>query len=136
MDIIKARTRPSNRMPETWFTGAVWQDPINDPPAPGRARSVLVTFAPGARTNWHTHPLGQTLFIVSGVGRVQVEGGPVREVLPGDTIWFPPGERHWHGASPDRMLVHLAIHEHVDGSHVDWQEPVADADYAAAPLPD
>lgn len=133
MDIIESGTRPTNRVKPDWFTGTVLQDVILEAPAPARIRAVMVTFEPGARTNWHTHPLGQTLHVVSGTGRVQSRGGPVREVRPGDTVWFAPGEEHWHGAAPDRMLVHLAISEHLDGSYADWLEPVADADYAAAP---
>ena len=93
----------------------------------------MVTFEAGARTNWHTHPLGQTLYVVSGVGRVQKLGEPVREIKPGDTVWIAPGEKHWHGAAPTTAMVHLAMHEALDGSHVTWMEPVTDEDFAAAP---
>jgi quercetin dioxygenase-like cupin family protein len=116
-------------MPPEHATGTVWQDPIVDAPAPARIRAVLVHFEPGARTAWHTHPLGQTLHIVSGVGRVQTWGGPVREVRPGDTVWFAPGEKHWHGAAPTSAMTHLAMQEHLDGKSVDWLEPVTDEQY-------
>lgn len=131
MKLIAAGSRPTVRASADYFTGTVWQDPINEAEAPGRMRSVVVTFEPGARTNWHTHPLGQTLFVMSGRGRVQKEGEPVREVRPGDVVWFAPGERHWHGAAPDTGMVHIAIHEHDNGHHVDWMEPVTDAQYTA-----
>lgn len=133
MDIFRGGERRTVKAPEKWFTGTVWQDPINEPPAPARVRSVTVTFEPGARTNWHTHPLGQTLHVVSGVGRVQKDGEAVREICAGDTVWIAPGEKHWHGAAPDNGMVHIAIHESSDGSHVDWLEPVTDADYSASP---
>src|ERR1041385_448955 len=110
MDIFLAGSRPTRRASSDWFTGTVWQDPINTPPAPARVNSARVAFEPGARTAWHTHPLGQTLFVISGVGRVQTKGGPVREIRPGDTVWIPPGEKHWHGASPtngDRKSTRL-----------------------------
>jgi quercetin dioxygenase-like cupin family protein len=119
-------------MPAEWFTGTVWQDPIIEAPEPARLRAVWVRFEPSARTAWHTHPLGQTLVIVSGVGRVQSAGGPVREVRAGDVIWFPPGEKHWHGAAPDVAMEHLAMQEALDGRHVDWLEHVTDAEYGAA----
>jgi quercetin dioxygenase-like cupin family protein len=133
MDVYRAGTRPTKRANSDWFTGTVWQDPIIEAPEPARARAVLVTFEPGARTNWHTHPLGQTLFVVSGAGRVQKEGGPVREVRPGDTVWFSPGEKHWHGAGPETGMTHIAYQEALEGTHVAWLEPVSDADYKAAP---
>jgi len=98
-------------------------------PAPARVRATTVRFEPGARTNWHTHPLGQTLYIVSGTGQVQTWGGPVREVRAGDVVWIPPHEKHWHGAGPATTMVHVAIHEALDGKHVDWLEPVTDAQY-------
>ena len=116
-----------------WFTGTVWQEPIVDAPAPARVRAVRVTFAPGGRTAWHTHPLGQTLHVVSGTGRFQTWGGPVRELRSGDTVWIPPGEKHWHGASPTQAMVHLAIHEHLDGTHVEWMEQVTDAEFQTPP---
>ena len=133
MDIFLAGSRPTRRASGDWFTGTVWQDPINTPPAPARVNSARVAFEPGARTAWHTHPLGQTLFVISGVGRVQTKGGPVREIRPGDTVWIPPGEKHWHGASPHNGMVHIAMHESLDGTHVTWMEQVTDEEYSAAP---
>jgi quercetin dioxygenase-like cupin family protein len=132
MDIYLAGSRPTRRASSDWFTGTVWQDPINTPPSPARVNSARVAFEPGARTAWHTHPLGQTLFVVSGVGRVQTKGGPIREIRPGDTVWIPPGEKHWHGASPNNGMVHIAMHESLDGTHVTWMEQVTDEDYSAA----
>jgi quercetin dioxygenase-like cupin family protein len=132
MDIYLAGSRPTRRASSDWFTGTVWQDPINTPPAPARVNSARVAFEPGARTAWHTHPLGQTLFVVSGVGRVQTKGGPIREIRPGDTVWIPPGEKHWHGASPNNGMVHIAMHESLDGTHVTWMEQVTDDEYSAA----
>jgi quercetin dioxygenase-like cupin family protein len=123
----------SIKAPASYFTGVVWQDPIIEAPAPAMVRAVNVRFEPGARTAWHTHPLGQTLHILSGVGLVQVWGGPVREVRAGDTVYFAPDEKHWHGASPGVAMVHLAIQEAKDGKHVDWMEHVTDAQYAVAP---
>lgn len=133
MDIHPAASRDTRRGNAEWFTGTVWQDPIVDAPAPARLRSARVSFEPGARTAWHTHPLGQTLHVVSGTGRAQTWGGPVRELKTGDTIWIPPGEKHWHGASPGHGMVHIAMHESLDGVHVVWLEKVTDADYAKAP---
>ncbi len=132
MDIFLAGSRPTRRASSDWFTGTVWQDPINTPPAPARVNSARVAFEPGARTAWHTHPLGQTLFVISGVGRVQTKGGPVREIRPGDTVWIPPNEKHWHGASPNNGMVHIAMHESLDGTHVTWMEQVTDGEYSAA----
>ena len=132
MDIYLAGSRPTRRASSDWFTGTVWQDPINTPPAPARVNSARVAFEPGARTAWHTNPLGQTLFVVSGVGRVQTKGGPVREIRPGDTVWIPPGEKHWHGASRNNGMVHIAMHESLDGTHVTWMEQVTDQEYSAA----
>jgi quercetin dioxygenase-like cupin family protein len=132
MDIHLAGSRPSRRAPAEYFTGTVWQDPINTAPAPARVASLRVVFEPGARTNWHSHPLGQTLYITHGVGRVQAEGGPVRIVRAGDVVWIPPGEKHWHGASPDNSMTHIAMQEALDGKTADWMEPVADGDYGAA----
>lgn len=130
MEIIPAG-RPTKRAPEAWFTGEVWQDPIAEAPAPARLRALRVSFAPGGRTHWHTHPLGQTLYILSGVGRVAARGGPVRTVRAGDVVWIPPGEEHWHGAAPDTGMVHLAMQEAEDGRTADWLEPVSEADYRA-----
>jgi quercetin dioxygenase-like cupin family protein len=132
MEIRPCGTAPSRRMPAEWFTGTVWQDPIIEAREQARVRAAWVRFEPSARTAWHTHPLGQTLVIVSGCGRVQSAGGPVREVRAGDVIWIPPGEKHWHGAAPDAAMEHLAMHEALDGRHVDWLEHVSDAEYGAA----
>jgi quercetin dioxygenase-like cupin family protein len=131
MDIHANGSRPTLRAPKEYFTGTVWQDPIISTSAPARLMATRVTFEPGARTAWHTHPLGQTLYVVSGVGRIQTEGGPVREIRPGDTVWIPPGEKHWHGGSPTSGMVHIAMQEAVDGSAVAWLEQVSDADYGA-----
>jgi quercetin dioxygenase-like cupin family protein len=133
MDINPADKNPTRRGPAEWFTGTVWQDPVVEAPAPARLRVNRVSFEPGARTAWHTHPLGQTLFVLSGVGRAQTWGGPVRTIRPGDTIWIPPGEKHWHGAAPTTGMVHLAMQEALDGTAVVWLEHVADTDYAKAP---
>ena len=129
MDIKRSGSRPSTRPPPDYFTGAVRQDPLNEAPEPARVRAVLVTFEPGARTAWHTHPLGQTLIVTSGLGWVQREGGPVEEVRPGDVVWFPPGEKHWHGASATVAMSHIAIQEALNGSAVTWMEKVSDEDY-------
>jgi quercetin dioxygenase-like cupin family protein len=133
MEIHPAATGSTRRGNSEWFTGTVWQDPIIDAPEPARVKAVRVSFEPGARTVWHTHPLGQTLHVVAGVGRVQAFGEPVRQIRPGDTVWIPPGEKHWHGAAPETGMVHLAFHEHLDGVHVEWLEPVPDDVYAAEP---
>ena len=133
MDIRTAGSTPTRRGNADWFTGTVWQDPIVEAPEPARIRAVRVAFEPGARTAWHTHPLGQTLHVVAGVGRVQAMGGPVRAIRPGDTVWIPPGEKHWHGAAPDTGMVHLAFQEALNGVHVEWLEQVSDADYAVTP---
>jgi quercetin dioxygenase-like cupin family protein len=131
MKITRAGSLPSGKGPSDWFTGTVRIDPLWPVTAPARAAGNLVTFEPGARTNWHTHPLGQMLIVTSGRGRVQREGGPVEDIRPGDVVWFEPGERHWHGASPETAMSHIAIQESLDGKAVDWLEPVADGDYAA-----
>ncbi len=133
MDHIKAGTHATRRGNPDWFTGAVWQDPIVEAPAPARVRAARVAFEPGARTNWHTHPLGQTLHVIQGTGRFQTLGGPVVTLRAGDTVFIPPGEKHWHGASPTHGMVHIAIHEFDGETHVTWMEPVTDADYAVAP---
>jgi quercetin dioxygenase-like cupin family protein len=132
MKLIKAGTRPTVRAPVDYFTGTVWQDQIIAAEAPARVVSTRVTFEPGARTAWHTHPLGQTLYVVSGIGRVQTEGGPVLEIRPGDTVWIPPGEKHWHGAAPTNAMAHIATQESLDGNFATWMEKVSDADYTAA----
>ena len=129
MDFHPAGSRPSRRAPKESFTGTVWQDPIVEAPAPARLRAGRVSFEPGARTAWHGHPLGQTLIVTSGVGRVQTKGGPVREIRPGDVIWIPPGEKHWHGGSPTNGMTHIAMQEALDGNHVTWMEPVTDEEY-------
>ncbi|MGB3447664.1 MAG: cupin domain-containing protein [Xanthobacteraceae bacterium] len=129
MDIHRNGSQPTRRGPADYFTGTVWLDPIVNAPAPARVAAARVSFEPGARTAWHTHPLGQTLYVVSGVGRVQKLGEPVREIRAGDTVWIPPGEKHWHGAAPDHGMTHIAMQEAVDGSAVEWLEKVGDADY-------
>jgi quercetin dioxygenase-like cupin family protein len=134
MQIITAEERATRRGPAEWFTGTVWMDPVADTAEPARLRAARVSFEPGARTAWHTHPLGQVIHILTGIGRVQREGGPVVTVRPGDTVVFEPGERHWHGAAPNHGMVHLAMHEADDtGRHVTWLEHVSDADYAKEP---
>ncbi|RYG80794.1 cupin domain-containing protein [bacterium] len=129
MEIIRSGARPSGKGPEDWFTGTVRIDPQFSTPTGVAGNHV--TFEPGARTAWHTHPLGQTLIITFGLGRVQREGGPIEEIRPGDVVWFPPNERHWHGASPGTAMSHIAIQESLDGSPVTWLEKVSDAEYGA-----
>ena len=129
MKITRAGTNPSAKGPDTWFTGTVRIDPLFQAEPPGRVAGAAVTFEPGARTAWHTHPAGQTLIVTAGRGRVQREGGPVEEICPGDVVWFPAGEKHWHGAAPDVAMTHIAIQEAVNGVAVTWMEPVSDADY-------
>jgi quercetin dioxygenase-like cupin family protein len=117
--------------PAEWFTGTVRIDPLLlQPNAPSRATCASVTFGPSARTAWHSHPLGQTLIITAGCGRVQRDGGPVEEVSPGDVVWFPPGEKHWHGATPDTAMTHIAIQEMLEGTSADWFEHLSDQEYA------
>jgi quercetin dioxygenase-like cupin family protein len=130
MDIHLAGSRPTRRAPKEWFTGNVLQDPLVVAEAPARLVANRVFFEPGARTNWHTHPLGQTLYVIAGVGRVQTKGGPMREIRPGDVVWIPPGEKHWHGGSPTASMTHIAMQESLNGTHADWMEPVTDAEYA------
>lgn len=130
MDIHTSGSRPSRRGPSEYFTGTVWQDPIVATSAPARLVATRVAFEPGARTAWHSHPLGQTLYIVSGAGRVQTDGGPVREIHAGDTVWIPPNEKHWHGGSPTNGMVHIAMQEALDGSFATWMEQVTDEEYA------
>jgi quercetin dioxygenase-like cupin family protein len=129
MDIHPLGTTPSRQMPAEWFTGTVWQEPIIEAPAPARLRAAFVRFEPAARTAWHTHPLGQTLHVLTGVGRVQSWGGPIRDIRAGDTVWIPPGEKHWHGASPTLAMVHIAMQEALDGVAVEWLEHVTDEQY-------
>jgi quercetin dioxygenase-like cupin family protein len=129
IEIKRSGWQPSRPGPEDWFTGRVRIDPLFQAPGPARAAGAQVTSEPGARTAWHTHPLGQTLVIVSGLGRVQREGGPIEEVRPGDVVWFPPGLKHWHGASPATAMSHLATKEALDGKSADWMEKVTDEQY-------
>jgi quercetin dioxygenase-like cupin family protein len=121
---------PSRRAPEEYFTGTVWMDPMIQAPAPARLQVTKVSFEPGARTAWHTHPLGQTLYVLSGCGLIQREGDRIETIKPGDVIWIPPGEKHWHGASPANGMVHLAMQELQNGSAAEWLEKVTDEDYA------
>jgi len=132
MEIFTAGTRPSGTGPAEWFTGTVRLDPLFNPPAPARALGTAVTFEPGARTAWHTHPLGQTLIVTFGCGWVQLEGQPAQKIRPGDVVWIAPGERHWHGATADTAMVHIAIQEALDGSPVTWLEHVTGEQYAQA----
>lgn len=129
MDIKRNGSQASVEGPAEWFTGRVRIDPLFDTHEPARAGGASVTFEPGARTAWHTHPLGQTLIITSGSGRVQCEGGPIEEVRPGDVVQFEPGEKHWHGASPSTAMTHIAIQEALNGKAVDWMEQVSDEQY-------
>ena len=129
MTITRIGSQPSGKGPGDWLTGTVRIDPLFQAKAPARAAAASVTFEPGARTAWHTHPLGQTLVVTAGCGRVQQEGGPVEEVHPGDVVWFPPGVKHWHGASPTMAMTHIAIQEALDGNVVDWLERVSDEQY-------
>jgi quercetin dioxygenase-like cupin family protein len=131
MKIHPAGSRPTRRAPSEHFTGTVWQDPIIAAEAPARIVAARVTFEPGARTNWHSHPLGQTLYVLSGIGRFQTKGEPVREIRPGDVVWIPPGEKHWHGGSPTSGMTHIAMQESLDGNYSNWVEPVTDAEYTA-----
>jgi quercetin dioxygenase-like cupin family protein len=130
VQIQRSGEKPSAKGPADYFTGTVRIDPLFSPPDPARVSGALVTFEPGARTAWHTHPLGQTLIVTSGLGRIQREGGPIEEIRPGDVIWFEPGEKHWHGATATTAMSHIAIQEKLNGSPVDWLEHVTDAKYA------
>jgi len=131
MDIKRNGTQPSGKGPAEWFTGTVRIDPMFKAPDPARVSGASVTFEPGARTAWHTHPLGQTLIVTAGSGLAQREGGPIEQIRPGDVVWFPPGEKHWHGAAPTTAMTHIAIAEALDGKVVDWLEHVSDAQYSA-----
>jgi quercetin dioxygenase-like cupin family protein len=133
MDIERAGSRPSAKGPAETFTGAVRVDPLFEAPAPARVLAVSVTFEPGARTAWHTHPLGQTLIVTTGGGLVQSWGGPVEPIRPGDVVWCPPGEKHWHGAAPTTAMTHIAILEQLDGKTVDWMEKISDEEYEGKP---
>lgn len=130
MKITQPGDVPSRRPPAEYFTGTVWQDPVIQTEAPARVQVARVTFEPGARTAWHTHPLGQTLYVLSGSGLIQSEGGPINPIRPGDVIWIPPGEKHWHGASPTTGMSHLAIQEQENGQAAAWMEKVTDEQYA------
>ena len=129
MDITRAGSQPSTKGNSDWFTGTVRVDPLFRTAAPARVAGAKVTFEPGARTAWHTHPLGQTLIVTDGLGLVQRQGGPIEEIRPGDVVWFSPNEKHWHGASPTTAMTHLAIQEALEGKAVDWMEKVGDAQY-------
>jgi quercetin dioxygenase-like cupin family protein len=131
MEIKRSGSQPSGKGPADWFTGAVRIDPLFQANAPARASGASVTFEPGARTAWHTHPLGQRLIVMAGCGRAQREGGPVEEIRPGDVISFPPNEKHWHGATPTTAMTHIAIQEALNGKAVDWMEKVTDEQYQA-----
>jgi quercetin dioxygenase-like cupin family protein len=129
MEITRNGSRRSGKGPAEYFTGAVRVDPLFGPPEPARAGGSSVTFEPGARTAWHAHPLGQTLIVTAGHGRVQREGGPVEEIRPGDVVWIPPSVKHWHGAAPTTAMTHIAIQEKLDGKAVEWMEKVTDEQY-------
>jgi quercetin dioxygenase-like cupin family protein len=129
MEITRAGSQPSTKGPSDWFTGTVRIDPLFQPKDPARTAAASVTFEPGARTAWHTHPLGQTLVVTAGAGWVQREGGPVEEIRPGDIVWFPPGLKHWHGATATTAMTHIAIQEAQNGKMVDWMEKVTDDQY-------
>jgi quercetin dioxygenase-like cupin family protein len=129
MEIKRIGTQPSQKGPEDWFTGTVRIDYLFQAIDPARAGGAQVTFEPGARTAWHTHPLGQTLIVTSGCGWAQREGDPIEEIRPGDVIWFPPGEKHWHGATATTAMTHIAIQESLHGKPVDWMEKVSEEQY-------
>jgi quercetin dioxygenase-like cupin family protein len=131
MHLKRAGSQPSQPGPAEFFTGTVRIDPLHEAPEPSRVGCAAVTFEPGARTNWHTHPLGQTLLVTAGCGWTQCEGEEIEEIRPGDVIWCPPGHRHWHGATATTAMTHIAIHEALDGKFVEWMEPVTDAQYCA-----
>ncbi len=133
MEVKRAGSQPSTRGPADWFTGTVRIDPLHTTPPPARVACASVTFEPGARTAWHTHPLGQTLIVTAGCGWAQCEGESIVEFRAGDVLWFPPAVRHWHGASPTTATTHIAIQETIDGRNVDWMEKVDDAQYLVGP---
>ena len=137
MEITRAGSQPSAKGPGDWFTGTVRIDPLFQAPAPARAAGATVTFEPGARTAWHTHPLGQTIWITDGIGLCQHEGGPIEVIRPGDRVFFEPGENHWHGAAPSRFMTHLAMLEvDAEGNAATWGDHVSDEEYASAPAID
>ncbi|HKB00811.1 MAG TPA: cupin domain-containing protein [Gemmataceae bacterium] len=129
MDIKRSGSQPSRKGTADYFTGTVRIDPLMEAPAPARVRAASVTFEPGARTAWHSHPLGQTLIVTAGRGRAQRWGGPVEEIQQGDVVWFAPGEKHWHGAAPSTAMTHIAVQEAQDGKAAEWMEPVSDEQY-------
>ena len=129
MQITRVGSQPSSKGPADWFTGIVRIDPLFSANVPARAAGASVTFEPGARTAWHTHPLGQTLIVIAGAGRVQREGGSIEQIRPGDVVQFAPNEKHWHGAAPTTAMTHIAIQEALDGKAVDWMEKVSDEQY-------
>ena len=129
MDIKRVGSQPSAKGPVDWFTGTVRIDPLFQAPDPARAVGASVTFEPGARTAWHTHPLGQTLLVTAGCGLAQREGAPIEVIRPGDVVWFVPGEKHWHGATPTTAMTHIAVQEQLGGRTVDWMEKVSDEQY-------
>jgi quercetin dioxygenase-like cupin family protein len=129
MEIKRSGSQASTKGPIDWFAGAVRIDPLFEAPEPARVRAASVMFESGARTAWHTHPLGQTLIVTSGLGWAQREGSPVEEIRPGDVVWFAPGEKHWHGATPTTAMTHIAIQEALDGKVVEWMEKVSDEQY-------
>ena len=129
MEIKRAGSQPSTKGPADWFTGTVRIDPLFPVTPPARTAANAVTFEPGARTAWHTHPLGQTLIVTAGCGRAQREGGPIEEIRPGDVVCFAPGEKHWHGAAPTTAMTHIAIQEQLDSKAVEWLEKVSDNQY-------
>ena len=131
MEIKRSGSQPSGKGSAEYFTGSVRIDPLFQAPYPARVRGASVTFEPGARTAWHTHPLGQTLIVTAGCGWVQRDGGPVEIIRPGDVVWFEPGEKHWHGATATTGMTHIALQEALDGKVVDWMEQVSDAQYRA-----
>ena len=129
MEIKRSGSQASAKVPSEYFTGEVRIDPLFRAPHPARTVGLSITFEPGARTAWHTHPLGQTLIVTSGLGLAQRWGGPMEEIRPGDVVWFPPGEKHWHGATPTTAMTHFAIQEELDGKTADWLELVTDEQY-------
>ncbi|MEM6887884.1 MAG: cupin domain-containing protein [Pseudomonadota bacterium] len=135
MKVYPSGSRPTKIAPDSYFTGTVFMDAVIDAPEPARLRGLNVTFMPGARTHWHTHPVGQTLIVTAGLGRMQAAGGPVRTLNPGDVVFFEPGEKHWHGAAPGNSMTHIALQEAQGSASVQWLEPVDDADYLSDPTP-
>lgn len=129
MEIARVGSQPSGKGPADWFTGTVRIDPLFQAAPPARTTAAAVTFEPSARTAWHTHPLGQRLIVTAGCRRVQRWGGPIEEIRPGDVVWFPPGEKHWHGAAPTTAMTHIAVQEALDGKAVEWLEHVSDQQY-------